>query len=132
MNSEYGGARISGGSALRLLEVAACLAGFCFCFFAYYPGLLSPDSGAMLAQARDFSFFDWYPIMMPLLWAAIYRIIPGSQGMLALLLAFYWGAIFLLTRATARIDRLAAPIVIITGVLPFTINFAGTLWTDVL
>jgi hypothetical protein len=132
MSNGYDLARMGVGSALRLFEVAACLAGFGFCFVAYYPGLLSPDSGAMLAQARDFSFFDWYSTMMPLLWAAVYRVIPGSQGMLALLLGFYWGAIFLLTRAAAQIDSFAAPIVVITGFLPFTINFAGTLWSDVL
>jgi hypothetical protein len=132
LNGGYGPVRISGGTASWLFDMAACLSGFCFCFAAYYPGVLSPDSGAMLAEAQDLSFSDWYPTMMPLLWGAIYRIIPGSQGMLALVLAFYWGALFLLARAAARIDRLAAPIMVITGLLPFTINFAGTLWTDVL
>jgi hypothetical protein len=52
--------------------------------------------------------------------------------MLAFLLALYWGALLLLTAAASRIDRLIAPAMLVFGFMPFTINFTGTLWVDVL
>ncbi len=118
--------------ALRLLNMAVCMFGFGFCLAAYYPGLLSPDSISMMSQARDLAFWDWHSTMTPLLWAALYRLIPGPQGMLALLLAFYWGAVFVLAGAATQIERRVAPAMLVSAFLPFTINFAGTLWSDVL
>ena len=112
--------------------IAVCFLGFGLCVVAYYPGLLSPDFISMQSEARDLSFTDWHSTMMPLLWAALYRLFPGPQGMLALLLAFYWGAVFLLAGAAAQIERRLASAMLITGFMPFTINFAGTLWLDVL
>ena len=85
----------------------------------------------MMSQARDLSFTDWHSPVMPLLRAAMYRLDPGPQGMLALLLALYWGAVFLLAGAAAQIERHVAPAMLIMGFMPFTINFAGTLWADV-
>ena len=117
---------------IALLNSAVCLSGFVFCLVAYYPGLLSPDSIIMFSQARDLSFTDWHATMMPLLWAGLHRLSPGPQGMLILLLALYWGATFVLAGAAARIERRVAPTMLIAGFMPFTINFAGTLWSDVL
>jgi hypothetical protein len=117
---------------LRLLSIAVCIFGFVFCFVAYYPGLLSPDSVAMLSRARGAAFSDWHSATMEALWAVLHRLVPGAAGMLALLLAFYWGALFLLTTAAMQIDRRVAPAMLVIGFMPFTINFAGTLWTDVL
>jgi hypothetical protein len=132
MNGDRCRARKSGEPALRLLDLTVCVIGFGFCFIAYYPGMLSPDSISMMSQARDLSFTDWHSPVMPLLWAGLYRLAPGPQGMLALLLAFYWGAVFLLAGAAAQIERHVAPAMLIAGFMPFTINFAGTLWSDVL
>lgn len=132
MNGDPCVAQTSGETGLRLLDIAVCFFGFGFCVVAYYPGLLSPDSISMQSEARDLSFTDWHSTMMPLLWAALYRLFPGPQGMLALLLAFYWGAVFLLAGAAAQIERRLASAMLITGFMPFTINFAGTLWSDVL
>ena len=132
MNGDRGPARKSGEPAWRLLDLIVCLFGFCFCLVAYYPGLLSPNSISMMSQARDLSFTDWHSPVMPLLWAALYRIAPGPQGMLASLLALYWVAVFLLAGAAAQIERHVAPAMLVMGFMPFTINFAGTLWVDVL
>ena len=77
--------------------------GFALCMLAYYPGLLSPDSLSIYNQARNFSFTDWHSPMMALLWALLFHVVPGPQGMLMILLTFYWGALLLLTDAAALI-----------------------------
>src|SRR5262245_33846016 len=116
----------------QALSLAICVLGFGFCLVAYYPGMLSSDSNTMLSHARDLSFSDWYSTAMELLWAGLYRLFPGPQGMFVLLLWLYWSAIFVLATAAAQIDWRVAPAMLIAGFMPFTINFAGTLWTDVL
>ena len=116
----------------RLGCLIVCAFGFTFCFAAYYPGLLSPDALSIYRQATSFSFSDWHAPMMGLLWALLDRLTHGPQGMLALLLTLYWGALFVLTVAASRINRLIAPAMLVLGFMPFTINFAGTLWVDVL
>jgi hypothetical protein len=116
----------------RLLLLLISAAGFCLCYLVYRPGLLSIDSLSIYSQARNFLFNDWHAPMMALLWAPLYRLTDGPQGMLALLLTLYWGALFVFSDAAARIERLIAPGVLVFGVMPFTINFAGTLWVDVL
>ncbi len=119
-------------SVLRIVHGAVCIFGFGLCLVAYYPGLLSPDSLGMMLQARSISFFDWHSTMMPLIWAVLYRIGRGPQSMMVLLLVLYWGALFVLAQAAARIERRVAAAMLVMGFMPFTINFVGTLWTDVL
>jgi len=116
----------------RIVAALLCGVGYCVCLIAYYPGTLSPDSISMYEQAQNFSFIDWYSPMLPLIWALIQFLIPGPQGMLFFLLALYWGALFVFADAAAAIDPRAAFSIPLLGVMPFTVNFAGTIWTDVL
>jgi hypothetical protein len=116
----------------RIIAALLCFTGFCTCFVAYYPGLLSPDSLDMYMQAHQLAFGDWYAPLLALIWAGIHVAVPGPEGMLFFLLAFYWGALFLLADATIAIDRYAVFAMPLLGVMPFTVNFAGTIWTDVL
>jgi hypothetical protein len=116
----------------RIIAALLCFTGFCTCFAAYYPGLLSPDSMAMYMQAHRLAFSDWYAPLLAMIWAGICFAVPGPEGMLFFLLAFYWGALFLLADAAITIERYAAFAMPILGVMPFAVNFAGTTWTDVL
>jgi len=86
----------------------------------------------MYKQAQNLSFIDWYSPMMPLIWAPIQFLMPGPQGMLLFLLTLYWGALFVFGDAAATIDPRAALAMPLLGFMPFTLNFAGTIWTDVL
>lgn len=116
----------------KLVAALFCGAGYCACLVAYYPGTLSPDSIDMYEQAQKLSFIDWYSPVLSLIWVPIQFLIPGPQGMLFFLLALYWGALFVFTDALAAIDPRAALVMPLLGVMPFTVNFAGTIWTDVL
>ena len=94
--------------------------------------MLSPDSLNQFEQARLFTFHDWYAPELAIIWALINFVVPGPQGMLVLLLALYWGALYVLASAVAFINPRVALILPFIGFMPFTINFAGTIWTDVL
>jgi hypothetical protein len=116
----------------RVVAALLCAVGFCACLVAYYPGTLSPDSNSMYEQARNFSFIDWYSPVLALIWAPIQLLVPGPQGMLFFLLTLYWGALLVFANAAATIDPRTALAMPLLGVMPFTVNFAGTIWTDVL
>jgi hypothetical protein len=116
----------------QLACLIVCIFGFAVCFAAFYPGLLSPDALWMYEQVQNFSFFDWQAPVMGLLWAGFDRLSSGPQGMLVFLLLLYWGALFQLALAASRIDRFMAPAMLVLGFMPFTINFVGTIWVDVL
>src|SRR5262249_36874786 len=108
------------------------LCGFVFCFGAYYPGFVNPDSLHMYIEARTLNFDDWQSAMLPLLWAPLNAVVEGSLGMLALLLAMYWGAFVTLACAAVAIHPLAGVAMIVLGFMPFTIIFSGVLITDTL
>jgi len=116
----------------RVVAALICAMGFCVCLLAYYPGTLSPDSISIYEQARNFSFIDWYSPVLALIWAPIQLLVPGPQGILFFLLTLYWGALLVFANAAATIDPRTALAMPLLGVMPFAINFAGTIWTDVL
>jgi hypothetical protein len=120
----------------RVMYRVGCLIvaalGFAVCMAAYDPGVLSPDSFVIYGQAKAFAFSDHHAPMMALLWALLDHIVPGPRGMLLFLLALYWGGLLMLSKAAARINPVVAPLMVVLGFMPFAINFAGTLWVDVL
>jgi hypothetical protein len=116
-------------SLRRILPFAL---GFALTLRAFWPGLMTPDSEFQLKQARELILYDSFPIIMALAWNATHRVIPGGPGMLLLLLALYWGGFALFAWYCAGRSRRAFWLAAALPFLPFLINYAGTLWKDVL
>ena len=116
----------------RFFSTIICCVGFGICLIAFYPGLLSPNSLDQYQQARTFTFDDFHAPELAFIWSLLNFAIPGPHGIFILLLALYWAAIFVLASAAAVIDRRVAFAMPLLGFMPFAINFAGTIWTDVL
>ena len=67
--------------------------GFSLHSALFWPGLLSVDSYAQLAQAQTGHFNNHHPVLMSFLWSGFIKMIPGSGLMLILHLSLFWGAI---------------------------------------
>lgn len=118
-------------SVNSLLLTALCLLGFGITAAAYYPGLMTPDSDFQLQQAQLFSFNDWHPPVMSLVWSALLWVHDGPVPMLALFLVGYWASFWVMSRAFAKRSVLAAWLVVLFAFTPMMINFVGTIWKDV-
>jgi hypothetical protein len=117
---------------LKTQAAAICLIGFAVCIAAYYPGVMTPDSQMMYRQAQTLAFNDAWPPIFALIWAAIALVKPGPHGMFLLLLSLHWGGLLVLGVAVSRIAAWAILLPPLLGLMPYTINFAGHLWTDIL
>jgi hypothetical protein len=109
---------------------AVALAGFALTVLLYFPGGMSSDSVAQLAQARSGTFANWHPPLMAWVWRAIDSLLPGPAGMLILQAAAWWGGLALLA------TRLFAPpqawrVLVLLGFWPPLFGMVGTIWKDV-
>ncbi|MCI0604808.1 hypothetical protein L0156_17610 [bacterium] len=78
---------LTGSTAILMLFLAA-----------FYPGVMYVDSYDQYFNARAFSFGDWHPPMMSILWSLSDRIIEGPGGMLILHLLMAVCSFYLLSR----------------------------------
>jgi hypothetical protein len=109
---------------------AVALAGFALTVLLYFPGGMSSDSVAQLAQARSGTFANWHPPLMAWVWRPIDALVPGPAGMLVLQAAAWWGGLTLLA------TRLFTPhqawrAVLLLGFWPPLFGMVGTIWKDV-
>lgn len=94
-----------------------------FTCLTYYPGILTVDSEYQLQQALKFSFSDWHPPIMGLLWYFLNHIYQGPALMLLLHNLIFWVALFLFSLwvfPERNLPRIL--LIIIFGLLP--VNFA--------
>lgn len=115
------------GKPFRLCDVVP-LAGFAVCAFAFYPGIMTPDTLDQLNQANSHTFNDWHPPMMAWLWSGLNLVFPSASGFLFLDLFLLWFGLFSIERS---IDHRFSPFVYLLGVMPFVINLSGIVWKDV-
>ncbi len=104
------------------------LAGFAFCAFAFYPGIMTPDTLDQLTQANTQTFNDWHPPMMAWLWSLLNSVFPSASGFLFLDLCLLWFGLITIERS---IDHRYSPAVYLLGIMPFVINLSGMVWKDV-
>ncbi|WP_250483986.1 hypothetical protein [Caballeronia sp. GaOx3] len=118
--------------ALSLIIASIGLAGFCFNFAAFYPGLISSDSGDQYLQAVHHTFSDWHPVFMALLWSWMLNIVPGALGMLMLISAGIWGGATCFALELRHRWGWSSLICFAVPLLPTCLNFSGLVWKDVL
>lgn len=105
---------------------AASAAAIVITFAAFYPGLLSPDSAAQLAEAHAGTFSNAYPPLMTALWHGLSAIWPGPAGMLLFQALVFWAALGILAAgAGAGLGTLAI------GIIPPVFVLLGTIGGDV-
>lgn len=100
----------------------------------FYPGIMSNDSTAALAQARAFEFTDWHPPVLALIWSVLDRIVPGPALMLiGQSLLYAYAAARLCNSAFARLaNRLPVNLVLLAFALfPPVMALNGMIWKDV-
>jgi hypothetical protein len=121
-------------SRVRSLSMALAgllaMSGAAFTWAAFRPGFMSYDSFAQYAIARSGAYDDWYPPLMSWTWGLLLRLLPGPEGMLALQLILLWGG--LMAWCWRWRGSVGAPLLLLTGAVPWVLNFAGVLWKDVL
>ncbi|SAL69358.1 hypothetical protein AWB70_06921 [Caballeronia cordobensis] len=118
--------------ALALTIASVGLAGFCFNVAAFYPGLISSDSGDQYLQAVHHSFSDWHPVFMALLWSWMLKVLPGALGMLILISAGIWGGATCFAWELRHRWGWPSLLCFAVPLLPVCLNFSGLVWKDVL
>ena len=101
-------------------------------FLYFNPGAMSPDSFAILIQARTGIFEDGHPPLMAAIWRQIDGIVPGPIGMLVLHLALFYGGFYLIFRWGAqRYGYFIVPVFFVVGMSPPIIGILGAIWIDI-
>lgn len=109
---------------------AVAMAGFLVTVLLYFPGGMSSDSVAQLAQARSGTFANWHPPLMAWVWRPIDQLVPGPAGMLVLQAAAWWAGLALLTRRLFAAP-MAGRALLLLGFWPPLFGMVGTIWKDV-
>ena len=112
-------------------RIVIAILGFALSLRMFYPGLMSNDSIDQYSQALRFTFSDWHPPIIALIWSLTNDWIPGPLGMLLLYSSLYWGALLLLSQSIAGASERLAMVLILCGFAPFAIGNLGTIWKDV-
>lgn len=116
---------------LKPIGVVLALTGFLLSCYAFYPGLMSPDTLDQYKQARFNQYTDWHPPAMAGFWHLLLQVYDGPQPMLIFQLLLLWAAfyiIFLFLTRRYPYFSLFLPILFFS---PFILNFAGNIWKDI-
>lgn len=102
--------------------------------YAYYPGIMLPDSKFIYDQARGLiPYNDYHPVLMAFGWRLMLHILPGPVGPLVLFNVLFWGGIALIGMATCRQHTAISGVSIcILMLLPNVIAYTGVILNDVL
>jgi hypothetical protein len=105
-------------------------AGWSLALVYAFPGLMSPDSGFQLMQARGADLIgDWHPPIMALIWRTLDRIIAGPFGMLLLQTgAFLFGLDALVRRVLRPVTAAAIAVAILLW--PPVLTPMAVIWKD--
>lgn len=108
----------------------------CFLFFAltvwaFYPGLMSPDSIANLMGGRENLIHDINSPVMSYLWGKLDRIVAGPGLMFILQNAVFWTATAIFWRTTKRKSFGLALAIVLLGLMPPILSQLTTVWKDV-
>ena len=113
------------------IVVAAASIGLVVTLACFWPGYMSDDSIAQLAQARSGDYDPWHPPVMSWVWRMTDRAVPGPAGMLILHGVLLWSGLALVAARTIARPALAGAAVLGVGLLPPVFALAGTIWKDV-
>ncbi len=122
------GPRPPAPTSLAWVTVAAVLV------VVFDPGIMSNDSVQSLKQARAFSFTDWHPPIMAIVWSGLDRVIPGPAGMLLAQTVLYaFAAARLCSSAFPALSERCNrwPVVVAFSLFPPAMSIVGMIWKDV-
>lgn len=123
---------MSAVSALRNnLGYALCFTFFALTVWAFYPGLMSPDSLANLMGGRENLIHDINSPVMSYVWGMLDRIIPGPALLFVLQNAVFWAAAAIFWRTLERKSFGLALAIVLLGLLPQVLSQLTTVWKDV-
>lgn len=117
--------------SIELVGYLLCLMGFLLVIFTFYPGYMSEDSIAQLAQGRSWHFVDGHPPVMAAVWGLIDKVIAGPFGMLLLHNILFWGGAAIFWRLTNRKSLRLGLALVLFGLMPPVLALLSTIWKDV-
>lgn len=108
-----------------------CVLGFALVIWAFYPGMMSPDSIAALTAGREGTFIDINAPLMSAVWAALDRVIAGPGAMFILQAAVFWGACVLFWKAAHRESVFLGLALVLFAFLPHILSQTVVIWKDI-
>jgi hypothetical protein len=108
-----------------------CAAGFVLTVWAFYPGLMSPDSIDQWAQGRAWVFNDVHPPLMAAVWGLSDRVWAGPAPMLVFHNLMFWGGAALFWRATREAAPRLSLVFAALGFMPQVLALLSMVWKDV-
>jgi hypothetical protein len=108
-----------------------CVLCFGLTIWAFYPGFMSPDSIANLADGRSGEFHDINSPLMSWIWGKLDAIVAGPALMLILQNAVFWSAAACFWRATHRKSFALGLCLILFALLPNIFAQLPAIWKDV-
>ena len=115
----------------RFAPWIAAFLGLLFTILCYFPGYLSNDPLAQLAEARRGVFSEWHPPVMALVWRPLDMVWPGPAPMLLFHNLIFWTALALLV-THSPIPKPKQPWWVLGfGLWPGVFALIGTVWKDV-
>jgi hypothetical protein len=108
-----------------------CILCFGLTIWAFYPGFMSPDSIANLADGRASEFHDINSPVMSYLWGKLDRIIAGPALMLVLQNVVFWSAAACFWHATHKRSFRLGLCLILFALLPQIFSQLPVIWKDV-
>lgn len=115
----------------RFVGYLICLGGFASTLAAFYPGMMSPDSIASLAEGRSGIIYDQNSAIMSFLWGGLDQLVAGPGLMFTLQVGVFWVAVACLWEAVHR-ESLALGIAsVLFPLLPHVLSQLPIIWKDV-
>lgn len=108
-----------------------CLLCFAIMAWSFYPGFMSPDSIANLADARRGVFTDVNAPLMAYLWGWLDRLSDGPGLMFLLQTGIFWVACAFFWRATHRESFVLGLALVLFGQMPHILAQTPVIWKDV-
>lgn len=107
------------------------ICGFVLMLWAFYPGMMSPDSIAALTAGREGTFADINAPLMSALWAALDRLVAGPGAMFVLQTAVFWGACALFWKTAHRESFGLGLALVLFAFLPHILSQTVVIWKDI-
>jgi hypothetical protein len=116
-----------------LVAIALALCGLAATLALFYPGIATHDALAVYDQAYAWSFGDWQPPLLGVIWIGLERLFGyGPAAMLVPTLSAFWLAILLGFVALRRTGALSAWGIFLVPLMPPVFAILGIIWRDVI
>ena len=108
-----------------------CLLAFAFVSWSFYPGIMTADSIAALAQGRSGIYGDLNAPLMSWLWGRLDSVVPGPALIFVIHLAIFWVAAAIFWSTTNRRSLWLGIGLVLFGLLPHVLAQTVVVWKDV-